>query len=104
MSAKYKILIVEDDAVIAQLIEHHLLDFGYQVLDIVHDSERALDKIHNLHPDLVLLDVNILGTKDGIEVAEVIEEKYNIPYIFLTAYSDPKTLKRHRHSVRWGML
>jgi len=94
VSTKYKILIVEDDAVIAQLIEHHLIEFGYQVLDIVHDSERALDKIHNLRPDLVLLDINILGAKDGIEVAAVIEEKYSIPYIFLTAYSDPATLQR----------
>jgi len=94
MSTKLKILVVEDDAVIAQLIEHHLLDFGYLVLDIVHDSEKALDKIHNLRPDLVLLDINILGTKDGIDVAEIIEEKYNLPYIFLTAYSDKKTLER----------
>ncbi len=65
---KLKILIVEDDAIIAQLIEHHLMDFGYHVLDIAHDSERALDKIHTLQPDLVLLDINILGTKDGIDV------------------------------------
>ena len=94
MSNKLKILIVEDDAVIAQLIEFHLMDFGYHVLDIVHDSERALDKIHNLQPDLVMLDINILGTKDGIEIAHIIQEKYDIPYIFLTALSDKHTLQR----------
>lgn len=104
MPAKIKILIVEDDAVIAQLIEHHLLDFGYHVLDIVHDSERALDKIHSLNPDLVLLDINILGTKDGIDVAEIIEEKYHIPYIFLTAYSDPSTLKRAQNLSPMGYV
>ena len=104
MSSKYKVLIVEDDAVIAQLIEHHLLDFGYHVLDIVHDSERALDKIHSLSPDLVLLDINILGTKDGIDVAEIIEQKYHIPYIFLTAYSDPATLKRAQNLRPMGYV
>ncbi len=104
MSTKLKILVVEDDAVIAQLIEHHLLDFGYQVLDIVHDSEKALDKIHNLRPDLVLLDINILGTKDGIDVAEIIEEKYSIPYIFLTAYSDKKTLERAQRLKPMGYV
>lgn len=104
MSSNYKILIVEDDAVIAQLIEHHLLDFGYHVLDIVHDSERALDKIYSLSPDLVLLDINILGTKDGIDVAEIIEQKYHIPYIFLTAYSDPATLKRAQNLSPMGYV
>ena len=104
VSTKYKILIVEDDAVIAQLIEHHLLDFGYHVLDIVHDSEKALDKIYSLRPDLVLLDINILGTKDGIEVAHVIEEKYNLPYIFLTAYSDPSTLERAQNLSPMGYV
>lgn len=94
MSIKLKILIVEDDAIIAQLIEHHLLDFGHHVLDIVHNSEKALDKIANLEPDLVLLDVNILGERDGIEIAEIMQEKYDIPYIFLTALSDPSTLDR----------
>ena len=91
-----KILIVEDDAIIAQLIEHYLISFGHQILDIVHNSERALDLIHNLRPDLVLLDINIEGFKDGIEIARVIEENYQIPYIFLTALSDHATLERAR--------
>lgn len=94
MTQKLKVLIVEDDAIIAQLIEFHLIEFGHHVLDIAHSSERALDLIHNLHPDLVLLDINILGTKDGIEVAEIINKNYNIPFIFLTALSDKNTLDR----------
>ena len=97
MNQKLKVLIVEDDALIAQLIEHHLIEFGHHVLDIAHDSERALDLIHNLIPDLVLLDISILGTKDGIEVAEIIHDKYDIPFIFLTALSDKGTLERARH-------
>ena len=90
----YKVLIVEDDVIIGQLIRKYLLKFGHQVLDIVFDSERALDKIHNHRPDLIILDINILGQRDGIEVAEIIEEKYQIPYVFLTALSDERTLIR----------
>ncbi len=91
---KLKIIIVEDDAVIDQLLEHHLMSFGHHVLSICHNSEKALDKIHNLNPDLVLLDINIDGQKDGIEVAEIIEKNYRLPYIFITALSDPSTLVR----------
>lgn len=94
MNQKLKVLIVEDDAIIAQLIEHHLMEFGHHVLDVAHNSERALDLIHNLKPDLVLLDIHILGSKDGIQVAEVIRSKYDIPFIFLTALSDKGTLER----------
>lgn len=90
----HRILIVEDDVIIGQLIRKYLLKFGHQVLDIVFDSERALDKIHSLTPDLVILDINILGQRDGIDVAEIIEEKYKVPYIFLTALSDDQTLQR----------
>ena len=88
------ILIVEDDAIIAQLIAFHLRAFGYQVLGIAHDSERALDLVYTLQPDLVLLDINLDGQKDGIQIAEIIEEKYNIPYLFITALSDLTTLTR----------
>lgn len=91
---KYKILIVEDDVIISQLIKKHVQQFGHHVLDIVFDSERALDKISTLSPDLILLDINILGSKDGIQVAEVVEQKHKIPYIFLTALSDNTTLDR----------
>ena len=89
-----KIIIVEDDAIIAQLLEHHMIDFGHNVLSVCHNSEKALDKIHNLKPDLILLDINIEGLKDGIEIAETIEKNYQIPYLFITALSDPSTLKR----------
>ena len=91
-----KILVVEDDAVIGQLLEFHLSEFGHQVLDICHNSERALDKISSLTPDLVLLDINIEGTRDGIQIAEILEKDYSIPYMFITALSDPSTLQRAR--------
>ena len=94
MSSITKILIVEDDAIIAQLIELHLTQFGYKVIDIIHNGDKALDAIHNHDLDMVLLDINIEGTKNGIDVATVIEKKYDIPYIFITALSDQRTLSK----------
>lgn len=94
MDQALSILIVEDDAIIAQLIQHHLIQFGYKVVGIIHNGDRALDAIHNLNPDLVLLDINIEGTKDGIDIAKIIESKYDLPYLFITALSDSLTLNR----------
>ena len=100
----YKILIVEDDVIIAQLIKKFLLNFGHRVLDIVLDSEKALSKIHELRPDLIMLDINILGDKDGLEVASIVERKYSIPYIFLTALSDNETLQRAKRLSPVGYI
>ncbi len=88
------ILIVEDDAVISQLIEHYLIEFGHKVIGSAYNSARVLDLIHNLKPDLIMLDINIEGIRDGIDIAHIIDEKYSIPYIFITAHSDQNTLQR----------
>ena len=90
----WKILIVEDDAVIAQLLEHYVQAMGHTICGVSHNSEKALDLIHSQQPDLVLLDINIEGSKDGIDIAEVLEKQGRIPYIFITAFSDQLTLKR----------
>lgn len=98
MNEVLNVLVIEDDILIGRLIEQHLMEVGHRVLDIIHNSEIALDKIHNLKPDLILLDINIEGTKDGIEVGMVIKDKYNLPFIFLSALSDPNTLARAREA------
>ena len=89
-----RILIVEDDVIIARLIKTHLEEAGHFVLGIEHSGEKALDKIHNHQPDLVLLDINLAGNMDGIDVAEKIYGTSKIPFIFLTALSDLNTLNR----------
>lgn len=94
MKDHLNVIVVEDEAVIAQLLEFHVIQAGHNVLDIAHNSERALDLVHNLQPDLVLLDINILGERDGIQVGKIIKDKYKIPIIFITALSDMDTLKR----------
>ena len=101
---KIKILVIEDEAIIAKDIAAYLQLGGYMVIGIAHDSEKALDYIHNLAPDFVLLDINIEGTKDGIQVAEVIKSKYNIPFIFLTSYSDSETLNRAKEVNPYGYI
>ena len=99
-----KVVVVEDDAVISMKIEQDLLDAGHVVLDVVHNSERALDAIHNNRPDMVLLDINIEGTRDGVEVASIINQNYDIPFIFITAYSDKRTLDRAKVTNPCGYI
>ena len=89
-----KVLIVEDEVLIAKHLEEILLQNDYSIVGISHDSESALDHISSRDPQLIILDINIEGTKDGIEVAEFVRKKYDIPIIFLTALSDLKTLER----------
>ena len=91
---KLKILIVEDEVLIAKHIEDALISNDFLPIGIAHDSETALDYIHNRKPEFVILDINIDGQKDGIEIAEILKDNHDIPFIFLTALSDIKTLDR----------
>jgi DNA-binding NarL/FixJ family response regulator len=101
---KLKIIIVEDDAIISQLIESDLHDIGHHVLNIIHKGERAIDTILNQMPDLVLLDVDLSGTVDGIDIGRIINEKTHIPFIYITAFSDLSTLNRAKLTRPCGYL
>ena len=89
-----KILIVEDEAIIAMDMECTLRKYGYLVGGTAFSSEEAIDKAKKLAPDLILMDVHIMGDEDGIETARRIKEWKEIPVVFLTAHSDPETLER----------
>ena len=89
-----KILIVEDERITAEDIKYVLKSVGYEVPAICSSGEDAIDKAEEFHPDLVLMDITLAGEMDGIEAAEHIKERYDIPIIYLTAYSDANTLKR----------
>ncbi len=104
MSDNYKILIVEDEVLIAEDLHDVLIDLGYDVAGICYDSESALDAIYRGRPDMVLLDINIRGTRDGIEVAEIINEKYQIPFVYLSSLSDRDTLSRAKVTRPRGYL
>ena len=89
-----KILIVEDEVVIASDIQEMLEELNYEVVDIVITAKKALEILATKTVDLVLLDIHIKGNKDGVELAQDIQSKYNVPFIFLTSHADPATVER----------
>lgn len=99
-----RILVVEDDAIIAWTIERTLLDSGYEVVGVVTSGEEALEQVSALHPDLVLMDIGLSGELDGIETTVQLRRQFDVPVIYLTAYSDPITLERATLSQPAGYI
>lgn len=91
---KLKIGIVEDDMIIADTLTSMLQSLEYDVTEQASRYSEAIEMIENEQPDLLLLDINLVGKLDGIDVARIVGEKYGIPYIFLTANSDAHTISR----------
>ena len=89
-----KVLIVEDEAVVALDIAHELEAAGYDVAAQVSTGQDAIQKTEELKPDIVLLDITIPGAIDGIQAAQEIGKRSNTPIIFVTAHSDEATLQR----------
>jgi DNA-binding LytR/AlgR family response regulator len=89
-----KILMVEDDMIIAADISMQLTKFGYEVIGINTRAEDALNTIENNRPDLILMDIVLTGKMNGIEAAQVILENFQIPVIFLTSNSDDATFQQ----------
>jgi signal transduction histidine kinase len=99
-----KILVTEDEILIAREIEIALQDLGYSVVGLASDGEAALAKIAETKPDLVLMDIVIQGEQDGIETAQQIRNQFQIPVIFLTAYADTNTLQRAKVTEPFGYV
>jgi CheY-like chemotaxis protein len=85
---KPRILIVEDEAIVAADIKGTLKGLGYDVPAIAFSGEEALQKTEELHPDVVLMDIVLRGQMDGVEAAQKIYERFGIPSIFMTGYSE----------------
>ncbi|MCG5056609.1 MAG: response regulator [Limnoraphis sp. WC205] len=102
--SEVKILIVEDELLIAKGLARKLQNLGYTVVDIVSSGEKALEKVAETQPDLVLMDIVIKGEMDGIETAELLHERFNIPVIYVTAYADDSTLDRAEQTGSYGYL
>ena len=94
MSQKHKILVVEDDLVIAKNLQMMLKKMDYQVTQVVDSGEALLEVLQKDIPDLILLDINLAGALDGIDTAQQLKKAFDIPFIFLTALSDRPTLER----------
>ncbi len=99
-----RVLIVEDEAIIALEMEARLAAMGYEVINCVASGEEALEIVNATPPDVILMDINIQGKLDGVMLAKTIREHYAIPCVFLTAYSDDLTIKRAAGSNPLGYL
>ncbi len=89
---KEKILVVEDEVIIALDLKKTLNNLGYAVIKMTTSGEEAVKIAEKMHPDLALMDIKLKGNLNGIEAAKRIQDRFNIPVIYVTAYSDRKTL------------
>ncbi len=101
-SKSYKVLVVEDEGLIAHDISNRLIALGHEVVGTVSTAEEALEKA--AAADIVLMDIRIDGPVDGVEAADLIREQYRLPVIFLTAHSDRQTLDRAKVTGAFGYL
>lgn len=99
-----KILIVEDEIIVAENLKQRLIDLDYQVLDIVSYGEKAIPKVDELEPDLILMDIRLKGAMLGTEAAEKIHNTHNIPIIFVTSHVDSETLKKAKITEPFGYI
>lgn len=99
-----RILIVEDEVIVALDIQDRLVDLGYEVTGVADRGSEALTLVEVSRPDLVLMDIRIKGDQDGITVAEEIRQRWHIPVIYLTAFSEDSTLQRAKLSEPFGYL
>ena len=99
-----KILIVEDEPFIADNLQEMLSIFGYENTEIANSANQAIKAIKTNRPDLALLDVKIKGDQDGIELGTIIKEQYNVPFVYITSYSDKETINRAKHTLPLGFI
>lgn len=102
--ANTKILLVEDESIVAKDIQGILINLGYEVSGVVASGEEAVNKAEETQPDLVLMDIGLRGEIDGLEAAKKIQGSFNIPVVYLTAYADDKTLQRAETTQPFGII
>lgn len=101
---KVKILVVEDDKILAIGLEKKLEDSGFTITGIASSGAEAIDSVREIQPDLVLMDIVLKGAMDGIETAKFIISLYDIPIIYLTAYADDEILERAEKTCPYGYI
>lgn len=102
--SKTRILVVEDESIVAKDIQKTLEKLGYEVPATASSAAMAYEKLEAVNPDLVFLDIKLKGEEDGIDIAGHIKERYNIPVIFLTSYVDQETLDRAKVTEPYGYI
>lgn len=99
-----QILVVEDESVVAKDIRNRLQKLGYTVTAVVSSGKDALQKMGEMHPDLVLMDIVLKGDIDGIEAAGIIRDQFHTPVVYVTAYADNKIMERAKTTEPYGYL
>ncbi len=101
---KGKILVVEDEPVVALDLQQEVEQLGLTVVGLAESADEALLAAEENRPDLALMDVRIVGSMDGVQTARLLREAYGIPVIFLTSYSDELTIRRAARELPYGYL
>ncbi len=104
MKSKYKILIVEDEILVATDIQESLESLGYTVQGMVDTGLKAIDAVEKELPDLILMDINLKGEMTGIEAAKMISKNSDVPIIYLTANADIDTVNKAKVALPYGYI
>ena len=92
-----KVLIVEDEAIVAMALSRALPRFGYEICRVLASGEEALTFVETLLPDLILMDIHLLGAMDGIETAARIRAHHAMPIVFMTGYDSNEIQGKTQH-------
>lgn len=101
---KIKIMLVEDEAITAMDIERMLGKIGYDISLTVMTGEESVEKVKSFKPDLILMDIMLSSDMDGIEAAQMIAKESDVPIVYLTASTDPGTIRRADGTRHYGYL
>ena len=104
IAQELRALIVEDETLIAEELKERLSRLGFSVIAAVDSAEEGIEIATSECPDLVLLDIRLKGKKDGVQAAEEINRRVDVPIVYLTAYSDQLTVNRARRTQYDGFL
>ncbi|WP_236145071.1 response regulator [Nostoc sp. CMAA1605] len=102
--ATIKVLVVEDEYILAINLQETLESLGYTVVDIADTAELAITKASELRPNLILMDIRLRGQTDGIQAAEIIWDILQIPIIYVTGHSDQSTVERATLTFPFGYI
>jgi DNA-binding response OmpR family regulator len=98
------VLLVEDERIVAKDLQRTIERLGYEVIASVASADAAIEAAATRRPDLVLLDIHIKGSRDGVDTAQELRNQFDVPVIFLTAFADEGTIGRARNTEPHGYL
>src|SRR3984957_4328689 len=99
-----RILVVEDERIVARSLRKQLTTLGYEVIGSLPSGEEAIQQAGEIRPDLVLMDINLEGAMDGVEAAATIRKQFQLPVVYLTAYSNKEILGRAKTTEPFGYI